>query len=438
MQPALEQETQMALRVADHLPSDSTQAAQAALTPVTGTMRGSMILGIAGQVRKLQAEGHQIANFTVGDFAPSQFRIPALLGQEIQNKVAAGHTNYPPADGVPELKKAVSDLYKRSLGLDYGPEGVCVGSGARPPIFATWSLFVEPGDRTVSFVPAWNVGYYAHIFQSDHLYVHTSAETNFFPTVEQAREAMRGARLVVLNTPLNPTGTAIDEDVLRGIAQALVEENADRERPCILLFDQVYWMLTSPGVHHSSPVSLVPECAPYVVHTDAVSKSFAGTGLRVGWAVLPPYLQKAMKSLMGHMGSWAPRAEQMAVAAFLEQTADVDAYMAEMNQAIQDRLQRLYLGFQSMKADGLPVDAIEPQGAIYLSLRVNLLDREGFSSNQDVLDLLLEQAGVAVVPFEAFDRKESDGWFRMSVGAVGMDDIDGALARIRAVLAAQL
>lgn len=428
----------MTIRVANHLPADRAAAAKAALTPTSSTMKGSRILGIAGQVRGLIAEGREIANFTVGDFSPQQFRIPEALSASIQEHVAAGHTNYPPADGVPELKQAIADQYKRDLGLDYGPESVCVGSGARPPIYATWGLFVEPGDRTVSFVPAWNVGYYAHLFQSKHDYVPTSAENNFFPTVEQAREAMRGARLVVLNSPLNPTGTAIDPEVLRGIAQALVEENANRERPCMLLFDQVYWMLMAPGFTHASPVSLVPECAPYVVHVDAVSKSFAGTGLRVGWAVLPPYLQRPMKSLMGHMGSWAPRAEQMAVAAYLQQPEAVEEYMVGMRQAIQDRLQRLYKGIHAMKAQGLPVDAIEPQGAIYLSFRVDAVGRAGLTDNEAIRNLLLEEAGVAVVPFQAFDRQESDGWFRMSVGAVGVDDIDRALSRLREVLTARL
>ena len=428
----------MTITIDSFLPADRAAAARAALTPTAATMRGSMILGIAGQVRALQAAGKDIANFTVGDFKPDQFSIPPDLSEAIQRAVADGETNYPPADGIPELREAIAGLYARELGLDYGPDAVCVGSGARPPIFATWQLFVQPGDRTVSFVPMWNVGYYAHVFQSDHRFVPTSAEANFFPTVEQAREAVRGARLVVLNSPLNPTGTAISEEVLRGFAEALVEENAGRERPCMLLFDQVYWMLTSAGVTHHNPVALVPECAPYVVHVDAISKCFAATGLRLGWGVLPPYLKKPMKSLVGHMGSWAPRPEQVATAWFLNQPGRVDTYMAGMRAAVAARLDRLYDGIQRMKADGLPVDAIRPQGAIYLSLRVDAVGRAGLADNAAICKLLLEEAGVAVVPFQAFDQKQDDGWFRMSVGAVGVGDIDDALQRLEEVLRARL
>ena len=424
------------IRIADHLPTDATAAAQAALTPTAFAMKGSMILRIAQQVRGLIAEGRPVANYTVGDFKPAQFGIPPELAAKITEHVRAGDTNYPPSDGIPELREALSDFYAERLGLDYGPDGFCVGSGARPPIYASWQLFVQPGDKTVSFLPMWNVGYYAKLFQSDHHYVPTQAENNFFPTVAQARDAMRGARMVLINSPLNPTGTAISPEVMKGIAEALVEENKGRERPCMLVYDQVYWMLKAKDTVHANPVALVPECAPYVVSIDAISKSFAATGLRVGWGVAPPYIKAKMKALIGHIGAWAPRPEQMATAWFLRNPERVDAYMADMNAAVTERLSRIYEGIQSMKAEGLPVDAIAPQGAIYLSFRVNVVGSERFPDNESVRAWLLEEAGTAVVPFQAFDLPDENGWFRMSIGAVGLDDIDASLDRIRTALKA--
>ena len=423
----------MSISIDSYLPSDTQTAAAAALTPIAANMRGSMILGIASEVRALQAEGAEICNLTVGDFRPSQFSIPAELSERIQKEVADGHTNYPPADGVPELKQAIADLYERDLGLDYGPQSVCVGSGARPPIFASWSLFVEPGDKTVSFLPMWNVGYYAHLFRSNHVFVPTTAENDFFPTIEQAREAMKGARLLLINSPLNPTGTVVSKEVLTGIAKALVEENRGRDRPCMLVYDQVYWMLTAGDSQHFNPVALVPECAPYVVHVDAISKCFAATGLRVGWGVLPSYLQTKMKALVGHMGSWAPRPEQMATAWFLSNPQRVRKTMSDMCSEVSARLDRLYNGIMTMKSNGLPVDAIAPQGAIYLSFKVDLVGK-GFDNNDAIRKHLLHNAGLAVVPFQAFDLPDESGWFRMSVGAVGLDDIDRALERIEHLL----
>lgn len=417
--------------ITPYLPADSAAAAAAALTPVSGSMKGSRILGIAAEVRALQAEGREIANFTVGDFKPAQFRIPDGLTTAINTAVSEGETNYPPADGLPVLKQAIADLVSREWGLDYGPESICVGSGARPPIYAAWRLFVEPGDKTVSFLPMWNVGYYAHLCQSDHHFVQTAPDTDFFPTVEAFREAIRGARLVLINSPLNPTGTMIDPEVLAGIAQALVDENKGRERPCMLVYDQVYWMLGLGERPHSNPVALVPECAPYVIHIDAISKWTAGTGLRVGWAVLPPYLQTPMKALIGHMGAWAPRPVQLGLARWMSDVDGLHSWAAELRSQVSARLDRLYAGISAMQQRGLPVRAIAPQGGIYLSFHVGLIGN-GFDTNEEIRRFLLEKAGVAVVPFQAFDMPEETGWFRMSVGAVGLDDIDGALARLEA------
>jgi aspartate aminotransferase len=409
-------------------------AAAAALTPTIASMQGSMILEIAGGVRALVAAGKPVCNLTVGDFSAQQFPIPTELADRVIHAIRAGETNYPPPDGVPALKKAIVEWYARDLGLVYDERAVVVASGARPPIYAAWRLFVEPGDRTVSFAPSWNVGYYAHLTQANHEFVATTAETDFLPTVEQAAAAMRGARLVVLNSPLNPTGTVIRPEVLKGIAEALVEENRGRARPCMLIFDQVYWMLTAEGVRHSNPVSLVPECAPYVVQVDAISKCFASTGLRLGWAVLPPYLASRMGAFIGHVGAWAPRAEQVATASYLAEPALMATYMDEMRGRVDRRLRLLYDGLVALQHKGLPVRAIAPQGAIYLSVQFDLIGR-GFDTNQQITRWLLEEAGVAVVPFQAFDLEQHTGWCRMSIGAVSERDLSQALERIESALA---
>lgn len=425
----------MTIDVSSYLPKDAALSARQALTPTMGSLRGSTILAIAADVARLKREGREICDLTVGDFSPRQFPIPEVFTEQTIAALRGGHTNYPPADGIAELKDAITSFYARDLGLQYPAGSVVVASGARPPIYATWRLFVEPGDRTVSFLPMWNVGYYAHMCRSDHRFVPTSAETNFFPTVDQVRAELPEARLLVLNSPLNPTGTVIDPEVLRGIAEALVEENRRRGsgRPCMLLYDQVYWMLTAAGRVHANPVALVPECAPYVVQVDAISKAFAATGLRVGWMVLPPYLQGKAKALVGHMGSWAPRPEQLATAWLLDHPDAIDTYLTTFKAGIAARLDRIYDAVQGMKARGLPVDAIAPQGAIYLSFHCDLF-RWGFQTNEEIRAFLLEEAGIAVVPFQAFDLPVDTGWFRMSIGAVGLEELEAALGRLEAAL----
>ncbi len=425
----------MSIPIRDHLPADTAAAATRALTTVMDGMRGSQILAIASAVRQKAADGQTVCNLTLGDFNPAEFPVPESLIREIQAALEDGQTHYPPADGLPVLRQAIADFYARDLGLDYGMEGVIVCSGARPVLYGTWRLFTNPGDKTVSFLPAWNVGYYAHLNQTDHHYIRTTPESNFFPTVDQVREALPGTRLMVLNSPLNPTGTVIDREVLRGIAQAIVEENRRRgdDPPCMLLYDQVYWKLDSSAHPHFSPVQLVAECAPFVIHVDAISKAFAATGLRVGWAVMPPYLQSKMKALIGHMGAWAARPEQIATAWLLNHPDEITAYHLEMKGAVDARLNRIYQGIIRMRDRGLPVDAIAPQGAIYLSFRVDLVGR-GFESNEAIRAFMLDEAGMAVVPFQAFDLPEDSGWFRISIGAVGLDELDACLMRLEAAI----
>jgi len=140
-----------------------------------------------------------------------------------------------------------------------------------------------------------------------------------------------------------------------------------------------------------------------------------------------------MKGLIGHMGSWAPKPEQLATAWFLEKPELVKTYMDQMNEQVERRLHALWNGIQEMKSQGLPVDAVAPQGAIYLSFKVDLIG-DMFPTNESIRKWLLEEAGVAVVPFQAFDMPEESGWFRMSIGAVSMQDITGALSRLKLAL----
>jgi aspartate aminotransferase len=181
-------------------------------------------------------------------------------------------------------------------------------------------------------------------------------------------------------------------------------------------------------------VRLVPESAPYVIFVDGISKAFAATGLRVGWGVGPPAVISAIRDFLGHVGAWAPRAEQVATAELLRDPAAVDAYGREFRAQLEARLDRLHQGFSAMHAAGLPVRDISPQGAIYLSVQFDLIGKRGFRTNDEVRSYLLREAGFAMVPFQAFGLEGETGWFRLSVGAVSLRDIDEALPRVEAAL----
>jgi aspartate aminotransferase len=405
-------------------------------------MQGSAILGIAAHVGRLMAEGHEVSNFTIGDFDPSIFPIPDALKQGIVDKLEAGETRYPPAVGMPQLREAVRGHYERHLGVSYPEGSVQVGAGARPPIYAAFESLVDPGDVVLYPVPTWNVGYYVYLRGAEGVPLITRPETGFMPTAEDLLPHLDRARLVLLNSPLNPAGTVIDPELLKAIGEAIVAENERRleagRRPVVLLYDQVYWQLTYGDYRHATPMELVPEMAKYTVMVDAISKCWAATGLRVGWCVAPPYVVSRLKPLVGHMGAWAARAEQLATADLLNDDDTAAAYMGDFKGAIQRRLSALYQGLQSMKADGLPVDGLDPQGAIYLSARFDLhgqtIKGRTIDSDEALRILLVEEAGVAVVPFTAFGYPENSGWVRFSVGAVTEDDVHAAVQRIRDLL----
>ncbi|MCU1246445.1 MAG: Aspartate aminotransferase [Acidobacteria bacterium] len=403
-------------------------------------LTGSEVLKIASEIRARIAAGESIANLTVGDFAPSEFRIPEELERLITEALAAGETNYPPSDGTRELREAVVRFYAEELALHYPVESVLIAGGSRPLIYAAYAAVVDPGDKIIYPTPSWNNNHYTYLMRGQAIDLVVGPETNFLPTAAMLEPHIREARLVAINTPLNPTGTVMAREEVGKIGELIVAENKRRraagERALYLMWDQVYWMLTFGESRHYAPPQLVPEAAAWTIFIDGISKAMAATGLRVGWTVAPPHVTRRMSDILGHIGAWAPRAEQMATAKFLGMKAEITAYHQTMIRKLQLRLGLLYDGIQAMRAEGLPVDAIVPQGAIYLSVQFDLIGR-GFNSNEEIRRFLLEKAGFAVVPFQAFGLKTEGGWFRLSAGAVSPDAIRAGLERVRAALLAR-
>jgi aspartate aminotransferase len=154
--------------------------------------------------------------------------------------------------------------------------------------------------------------------------------------------------------------------------------------------------------------------------------------------LVPPAIGSRIRDLLSHAGAWAPRAEQSAVANFLNDPQAIAEFRREMDGRLADRLGAMYEGFESMRRDGYPVDSINPQGAIYFSAQFALhgasLDGKTIETDEDIRELLLERAGAAVVPFRAFGVRANTGWFRLSAGAVSMDEIRELFPRVRTLL----
>jgi len=406
------------------------------------TLIGSEIIKQSNDVNEKIKKGEKIFNLTIGDFDPSVFPIPTALLEEIISAYRSGHTNYPMANGMPDLRKAVSRFIKSKQLLDYHPDEILISGGSRPLIYAVYKTIVEEGDKVVFPVPSWNNNHYCHLSQSLAIMVETTPDNNFMPVADQLRPFIKEARMLALCSPLNPTGTVFSREALSDICEMVVEENRRRvgvEKPLYILYDQVYSILCFGETEHHDPVSLFPELRDYTVCIDGISKAFAATGVRVGWAFGPEYIVSKMRSILSHVGAWAPKAEQVATGKFLQDESAVNEFLGSFLEGIEKRLQAFYHGFLSLRAEGYKVDVISPQAAIYLTVQFDLIGMKTasgkiISTTQDITDFLCDEAKVAIVPFSSFGSKESNTWYRLSVGVAKLDDIPVIVEQLRNAL----
>jgi aspartate aminotransferase len=282
---------------------------------------GSEIIKLAAEVNEKIKKGEKVYNLTIGDFNPKVFPIPSDLKKAIINAYDEDHTNYPAADGMLELRTAVSKLLKERGDLDYKTDEIVIAGGARPVIYAIFRALVDAGDTVVFPVPSWNNNHYTYLNGAKPVLIETSPENKFMPTAAELKPHIATANILALCSPLNPTGTTFRKKDLEEICDMILAENvkrnAENKKPLYLMYDQIYWALTHGETVHYNPVSLRPEMKNYTVFVDGISKSLAATGVRVGWSMGPKKIIEKMKSILTHVGAWAPKAEQMATAVYL-------------------------------------------------------------------------------------------------------------------------
>ena len=404
---------------------------------------GSEIIKIGNQVNELKAQGAEIANLTIGDLDSNIYPIPAGLKQNIQKAYADNLTNYPPANGLLSLRKAVAKDIKSRWDLDYSPDDILVSGGSRPLIYATFKTIVDEGDKVVYAVPSWNNNHYAYLTSANAVELEVSPEDNFLPTADVITPHLEGAVLLALCSPLNPTGTMFTKEQLSEICEAVIAENKKRgegEKPLYLMYDQIYAMLTFGDSEHFNPVSLYPELRDYTIYIDGTSKCFAATGVRVGWSFGPTKVIDRMKALLTHVGAWAPKPEQQAVAEFLDNTPAVNEFVNDFKGKIAHSLEVLHAGIQEMKSKNFAVDSIKPMGALYLTIKLDYVgktteDGKVLKDSTDLVFYLIENAGVALVPFSAFGNSREMPWFRASVGACSVEDLQKMFPKLEDALA---
>lgn len=276
----------------------------------------------------------------------------------------------------------------------------------------------------------------------EHCVIEATPENNFMPLASHIEPHISGATLICLCSPQNPTGTTLLKEELEKICDLVLEENTkrgDTDKKLYVMYDQMYWTLTYGETRHYNPITLRPAMKEFTIFVDGISKVFAATGVRVGWALGPAFIIAKMKAILTHMGGWSPMAEQKATAKYLLQKDNVERYLVNFKSEIEERLRRIYNGFIGLKEAGFAVDAVSPQAAIYLTVKFNLTglktsEGRNLEEQSDVTDYLLSEAKLAVVPFYAFGTAKTSPWYRLSVGTCKKEEIDEMLGKLKEAL----
>lgn len=403
---------------------------------------GSEIIKLAAEVNEKIKQGEKVFNLTIGDFNPKEFPIPAELKQYIVDEYANDQTNYPAADGMLELRQGISHLLKERCHLNYATDEILVAGGARPIIYCIFKALVDAGDTVVFATPSWNNNHYSYLNNAKQVVIEATPEQNFMPSAADIKPHIAEASLITLCSPQNPTGTVFTKEGLEEICDLILEENkkrGDSRKPVYLMYDQIYWALTYGDIKHYDPVSLRPDMKQYTLFVDGISKSLAATGVRVGWSMGPKFIIDKMKAILTHVGAWAPKAEQLATAKYLMDLDKYDAFLTQQKEKIYVRLQGFYKGIQTLKEEGFNVNAIVPQAAIYLTVQFSLHGKKTaggtiLATTKDVTKYLLDEAGLAIVPFYAFGSSDNSSWYRLSVGTCKVEDVQAVIDNLRTAL----
>ncbi|MBS1935880.1 MAG: pyridoxal phosphate-dependent aminotransferase, partial [Bacteroidetes bacterium] len=390
-------------------------------------------------IREKIRQGETIYNFTVGDFDPKIFPIPKDLEDEIVEAYRQHFTNYPAAEGNLDLRESIATFLYEHEKLQYAVDEILVSCGGRPLIYSVFRAIADAGEKIIYGVPSWNNNHYTHFVGGEHVVIETTPENNFMPQATDIKPHIKGATLLCLCSPQNPTGTTITKSDLEEICDMVLEENKKRsstEKKLFVMYDQMYWHLTFGDIKHYDPVSLRPEMKQYTVYIDAISKVFSATGLRVGWAMGPAEILNKMKAVLGHIGAWAPMAEQKATAKFLLKKEKIETFLVKFKADVEERLHKIYNGFAQLKKEGFNVDAIYPQAAIYLTIKIDLagkktVDGKLLNTQSDVTAYILNEAHLAVVPFSAFGAAKNSPWYRLSVGTCHLEEVDNMFQQLR-------
>lgn len=374
------------------------------------TLTPSLTLAIDAKAKKLKADGVDVCGFGAGE---PDFDTPQHIKDAAAKALADGFTKYTPSSGIPELRAAIAEKLKAENDLTYKPSQVIVNCGAKHSCYNVVLATCQAGDEVVIPAPYW-LSYPEMVKLADAtpVIVETTEASGFKITPDQFRDAMTPAtKLIILNSPGNPTGSVYSRDELRALAEVALEEDI------LMLSDEIYEKITYDNTEFVSLASLGKEIYDSTITVNGFSKAFSMTGWRLGYIAAPEHIAAAIDSIQSHSTSNPTSFAQKGALAGLKGD---QSFIGEMVKAFAER--RAYMHERLTKIAG--VTCVKPMGAFYMLPNISSF---GLTS-ADFCSKLLDDQKVAAVPGIAFG---SDAHIRLSY-ACSMDNITKGLDRIEA------
>jgi aspartate aminotransferase len=388
-----------------------------AISKLAAAVQPSATLAAGAKAKQMKAEGLTVFDFSLGE---PDFPTPEHICAAAVKAMRDGHTHYTPAAGVPELRRAIAKGYEKTYGIRYSPEQVVVSNGAKHSIHnALWST-VGPGDEVIIPTPYW-VSYSDMVEMTGARYVlvPTTIESGFKMTPSQLRAAVTPrSRLLMLNSPCNPTGTVYSRKELEALADVVLETKLS------VLSDEIYEKLIFGDAKPTCFATLRPELADRTITISGASKSYAMTGWRMGWALGPAVVMKAMGNVQSQQTGNPCSISQYAALAALEGQQECVEQMRREFEARRDLVVARLSAMPGLKCR-------KPEGAFYAFFDVSAhfgrtLGGRKVTDSLSFCAAALETAQVNVVPGFAFG---AEGYVRLSY-ATSREQLQAGLERL--------
>ncbi len=391
------------------------------ISKMAAAVQPSATLAAGAKARQLKAQGVHVYDFSLGE---PDFLTPDHICHAALKAMKDGHTHYTPAAGIAELRTAITRYYQKTYGLEVSPEQVIVSNGAKHSIHNTLAATVGPGDEVIIPSPYWVS--YSDLVQmtgASFVLIPTTVESGFKMTPAQLRKAITPrSRLLMLNSPANPTGTVYTRQELEALADVILETDL------AVMSDEIYEKLVYGEARATCFATLRPALLQRTITISGVSKSYAMTGWRMGWAVGPPHVVKAMANVQSQETGNPSSISQYAALAALEGEQSCVEQMRREFEARRDLVCRRLAALPKIRC---PI----PGGAFYAFFDVSgqfgrTLGGKKVTDSASFCQAALESAHVNLVPGSAFG---AEGYVRLSFAA-SREQLNGGLDRLEQLL----